>query len=153
MTENHDPAAIQPEQAPEGISFKRVEGDIPPPAARMKPEEKAEATEEKAEEDKARDFARGGIPLHPAVIRLPASVFGRLATELSGYEGFTFTREELEDLASLWMECGIEADPRLQAMVGSVAMLGVKAGGYTAWRRQGRPGDIRAARRAPGGGD
>ena len=153
MIEEHDSSAIQPEQATEGISFNRVEGDIPPPSNRMKPEEKIEAIHEQYEEDKARDFAKGGLPLHPAVIRLPASVFGRLATELSGYEGFAFTREELEDLASLWMECGIEADPRLQAMVGSVAMLGVKAGGYTAWRRQGRPGDIRAARRSPGEGD
>ena len=152
MTENnqdHDPGVIDTEPSSEGIAFNRIEGDIPPPATRRKHEEPiSEDTEaQKVDQERTREFVEGRIPLHPAVIRLPASVFGRLASEISGYEGFTFTQEELDDLASLWMACGIEANPRLQAMVGSIAMLGVKAGGYTVWRRQGSPGDVRNARR------
>jgi len=154
MTENnqdHDPGAIDTDEPTlDGIAFNRVQGDIPPPATRRKHEDtiSEDTTEDqKIDQERTREFVEGRIPLHPAVIRLPASVFGRLASEITGYEGFTFTQEELDDLASLWMACGIEANPRLQAMVGSIAMLGVKAGGYTVWRRQGSSGDIRNARR------
>jgi len=158
MNDNYqdfDSRTIDTDPIIENIDFNRIEGDTTPPGARRKFEEPAPSPDIDDEEIKAqqhdqaraREFVEGRIPLHPAVIRLPASVFGRLASEISGYEGFSFTQEELDDLASLWMACGVEANPRLQAMVGSIAMLGVKAGGYTVWRRQGSSGDIRNARR------
>jgi len=80
----------------------------------------------------------GRVPLHPAAIRLPASIFGRIGTELTGYPGFTFTEQELNDLADLWIQCGIEMNPMLQASIGTTAMVGGKSLGYFAWVKGGK---------------
>ena len=128
-----------PEKTPGGFSFEPPTGDIKPPLT----EEGLREDEEEIKSTEARQFVQGKIPLHPAVIKAPASVVGRLATEITGYPGFTFTEEELNDLAELWVACGIETSPTIQALIGSVAVLGVKIGGYTVWRRAGKPGDVR----------
>lgn len=85
----------------------------------------------------------GKVPLHPAAIRFPASVSGRLASELTGYPGFAFTDQELQDLGEIWAQVGVQASPIVQAVLATVAMIAIKGLGFTAWSRTGKPGDIK----------
>ena len=127
----------------EGLHFTEAEGQAEPPLTSE--EEEIEETAELGEIPEERRAAagrvarQGKVPLHPAVIRLPASILGRVGTELTGYPGFTFTDQELNDLADLWMQCGIEMSPMIQAAVGTTAMLGGKSLGYLAWVKAGKP--------------
>lgn len=117
--------------------------DSKPPITEEEVAPGAEGAEAKgkrvAEEVAAGELKKGKVPLHPAMIRLPLSVIGRVAETATGYRGFEFTDRELNDLAELWMQCGIEISPVAQAIVASVSILGFKAGGYFAWRRAGKP--------------
>lgn len=82
----------------------------------------------------------GKVPLHPAVIRLPCSILGRVGSELTGYPGFVFTQQELDDLAALWEQTGVQMNPMTQAAIGTTAMIGGKVLGYFAWVKAGKPG-------------
>ena len=129
-----------------GLEFERVTGDIRPPGQEA-PGEEAEVGRfgeptrvfEPVREAKEEVLRAGKIPLHPAVIRLPASILGRVGFEVTGYPGFIFTEQELNDLATLWMLTGVEMPPMLQAAIGTTAMLGGKALGYFAWVKAGKP--------------
>ena len=128
-----------------GLHFEEVKADTPAPlGAETTEEEEAELGEVPrppgAGAGAAERVARQGkIPLHPAVVRLPASILGRIGTELTGYPGFTFTEQELNDLADLWMQCGIQMNPLMQASIGTTAMLGGKSIGYFSWVKMGKP--------------
>ena len=124
-----------------GIKFTKPAAQVQPPFAGREKEEELQTelpprSEPGAEE---RVMRQGKMPLHPAVIRLPFSIFGRVGTELTGYPGFTFTEMELNDLAELWVACGIEMNPLLQASIGTSAMVGGKSLGYFAWVKAGKP--------------
>ena len=123
----------EPETGPP-VSFRKMGGETKPPLADMSEEELGAPTMPQERVARA-----GKVPLHPAVIRLPFSIFGRIGTELTHYPGFTFTEQELNDLADLWIQCGIEASPMLQAAIGTTAMVGGKTLGYAAWVRAGKP--------------
>lgn len=127
----------------EGLHFEDVDSQSQPPLGAIDDEEAAELGDlprERGREEGARRVAsQGKVPLHPAVITLPASILGRIGTELTGYPGFTFTQRELDDLADLWMQCGIEMPPLLQASIGTTAMMGGKTLGYFAWVKAGKP--------------
>ncbi len=124
-----------------GMKFTKPAGQIKPPYEGRDEEEELQqalpARGEIAPEEKV--MRAGKVPLHPAVIRLPFSIFGRIGTELTGYEGFSFTEMELNDLAELWVQCGVEMSPLLQASIGTTAMVGGKSLGYFAWIKAGKP--------------
>lgn len=124
-----------------GIKFTKPPSQVKPPfAGREEEEELKEPLPPRAEIGAEERVMRAGkVPLHPAAIRLPASILGRVGTELTGYPGFTFTEQELNDLAELWIQCGIEMNPLLQASIGTTAMVGGKSLGYFAWVRAGKP--------------
>lgn len=124
-----------------GIRFTKPEAQTPPPFAGREEEEdfREPIPTRDGISPEERVARQGKVPLHPAVIRLPFSVFGRIGTELTGYPGFTFTEQELNDLAELWVQCGVEMNPLLQASIGTTAMVGGKSAGYFAWVKAGKP--------------
>ena len=124
-----------------GIKFVKPPSQVQPPfAGREKEEELQQELPPRGDPSAEEKVIRQGkMPLHPAVIRLPFSIFGRIGTELTGYPGFTFTEMELNDLAELWVACGIEMNPLLQASIGTSAMVGGKSLGYFAWVKAGKP--------------
>lgn len=126
------------EKAP-GLEFKVESGESRPPLEAGGEEELAAEGRRRAEIGAEGVARTGNVPLHPAVVRLPASVLGRIGTEFTGYPGFTFTEGELNDLAELWMQTGVEMPPMVQAMVGTTAMVGGKMIGYSVWRKAGKP--------------
>lgn len=121
-----------------GILFEEEQAGMPPPL------EEGEEEEKEVKLGRPLEIAReGGVPLHPAAVRLPASLSGRLASELTGYPGFAFTEQELNDLGELWIQCGVQASPLIQAISATIAMLMIKGLGFTAWQKAGRPGDLK----------
>lgn len=123
--------------AGEGIRFTRPTSSTKPPLAEREEEAGEEILRKEAREEEV--LRVGKVPLHPAAVRLPASILGRIGTELTGYPGFTFTEQELNDLAELWIQCGIEMNPLLQASIGTTAMVGFKSLGYFTWVKAGKP--------------
>jgi len=87
----------------------------------------------------------GKIPLSPAVIKPPLRFEGMVLSEITGYPGWLYTEEDLEDIAELIRECGWEMDPRIQILLSLVTIHGAKFTGYMAWKRTGRKGDLRTA--------
>ena len=124
-----------------GIHFEKPPSQVKPPFAGAQEEEgfKQPLPPREGLGTEERVMRAGKMPLHPAAIRLPFSIFGRIGTEISGYPGFTFTEQELNDLAELWIACGIEMNPLLQASIGTSAMVGGKSLGYYAWVKAGKP--------------
>ena len=136
MEVKKDPVAGGP-----GMRFTRPEAQTKAPFAGREGEEglkeEIPGRGELGVEEKV--MRAGKMPLHPAVIMLPFSILGRVGTELTGYPGFTFTEQELNWLAELWVQCGVEMNPLLQASIGTTAMTGGKFIGYFAWTKAGKP--------------
>jgi len=124
-----------------GIKFTKPTAQVQAPfAGREEDEEFRKPLPPREELGVEEKIVRAGkVPLHPAAVRLPFSILGRIGTEMSGYEGFSFTESELNDLAELWVQCGIMMSPILQASIATTAMVGGKFGGYWAWVRAGKP--------------
>ena len=125
----------------EGIRFVKPPAQVQAPFAGREEEEEFRKPlpprEELGVEEKI--VRAGKLPLHPAVIRLPFSIMGRIGNELTGYPGFVFTEQELNDLADLWVQCGVMMNPLLQASIGTTAMVGGKFIGFFAWTKAGKP--------------
>ncbi len=130
----------KPPGTAEGIHFEKPPAQVAAPFAGREEEEGLRQPlpprDALAEEKVLR---AGKMPLHPAVIRLPFSIAGRIGTEITGYPGFTMTERELADLSELWMQCGVMMSPMLQAAIGTTACVGSKFLGYFAWTRAGKP--------------
>ncbi|MBU1449318.1 hypothetical protein KKF45_05735, partial [Patescibacteria group bacterium] len=96
-----------------GIKFTKPTAQVEAPFAGRSEEEEFKRPLPPREELGAEErvVRAGKLPLHPAVIRLPFSIMGRIGNELTGYPGFVFTEQELNDLADLWVQCGVMMNP------------------------------------------
>lgn len=130
-----DGIEIEQEKPTEGIGIEHAEGEIEPPLQREGEEVPEEAPEAKK--------VVGKIPLSPAVIKPPLRLEGTLLAEFTGWTGWLYKEEELEELCNLIAECGIELSPQIQVVIALGTMHSVRAAGFMAWRRKGRPGDTR----------
>lgn len=120
-----------------GIKITPTKGELPPPL-------EAGAEPPPAEEIKA-ERVTGKIPISPAVIKPPLRFEGLALSEITGYPGFIYSEEDLEDIALLIQECGLEADPKIQVLIALLGLHAAKFTGYMAWKRTGRPGDLKKA--------
>lgn len=136
MVEKEGEVKVKLSEEEVGIRIKPAKGELKPP---LEKEEGEAPLEEKIEAKKV----VGRLPIHPAIIKPPFRLEGEVLAEITGYPGWIYTEEELEGIASLIAECGWEADPRLQILLGIVTMHGAKFAAYTIWRRRGRKGDLR----------
>jgi len=118
-----------------GIRIEETPGEIEPPLGRYEEGEGEEPPDAKQ--------VTGKIPLSPAVIKPPLRLEGRLLAETTGWNGWLYTEEELDELCNLIDQCGIEMSPQVQVVIALGTMHGARAVGYFDWRRRGRPGDSR----------
>jgi len=119
------------------LSFEPDQAQYEPPPIEEEPREEEPFGAE------ARIARQGKVPLHPAAIRFPAAVAGRVSAEVTGFPGLIFTDQELQELGELWTQCGMEASPLVQAMVATTAMIAIKMAALLAWQKAGRPGDLK----------
>ena len=124
----------KPKKETGGIEITPTEGELAPPL-------KEEVVEEIPEVVPPRPPTK--IPLSPAVIKPPLRFEGQVLSELTGYTGWLYTEEDLEDIANLIEQCGWEVAPQIQILIALLTLHGVKYGGYLAWKRAGRPGDLK----------
>jgi len=130
------------EAAGGGIGIKAAKAEIPPP---LKPE-----TEEGAEEgappppgEAPKKRITEKIPIVGAVVKPPLRAEGYILAELTGYPGFVYTEEDLENIAQLIDQCGFEATPLVQLAIVLAGLHGAKFIGFQMWKKAGRPGDLR----------
>ena len=128
--------SIEKEQKPGGIGIEQTKGEIEPPLAER---EEGAAEEEEIEAKKI----TGKIPLSPAVIKPPLRLEGRVLSEVTGWTGWLYDEEELNELCSLIEQCGIEMTPQIQVFIALGTMHGARFVGFMDWKRRGRPGDTR----------
>jgi len=134
---NNDELKIEKEEAhPGGIGVEPTEGEIKPPLEQPEGEEIPEEVPEAKR-------VMGKVPLSPAVIKPPLRLEGTVLAEATGWKGWLYTEEELNDLCELIEQCGIEMRPQVQVLIAFGTIHGVRIAGYMAWKRRGRPGDTR----------
>ena len=118
------------------LSFEQEEAQYEPPPIEEEPREEAFGPEG--------GIARQGkVPLHPAAIRFPAAVAGRVSAEVTGNTRLIFTHQELQELAELSTQSCIDPSPLVQAIVATTAMIAIKMAALLAWQKAGRPGDLK----------
>ncbi len=115
------------------VHIKQVPGEIKPPL---------EEGAEKEEEVVAKKIT-GKIPISPAIIKPPLRLEGMVLSETTGFPGWMYTEEDLDEIANLIAECGWELTPQIQVVVALAGLHGAKFAAYVAWRKGGRKGDLR----------
>lgn len=124
-----------------GIKIERTEGEIRPPLATMAGEEA-----KPEEEIKAKSIPLGKIPISPAIIKPPLRLEGMMLSEVTGYPGWMYTEEDLEEYAELIAQLGLEMSPVFQVLIGLLTLHGAKFMAMTVWKKSGRPGDLKKKR-------
>ena len=83
---------------------------------------------------------REKVPISPALVKPPLRFEGVLLSELTGYDGWLYTDEDLNNIAELVEKCGLEASPAMQLILAVLGIHGAKAAGYLTWVQRGRGG-------------
>lgn len=122
-----------------GMRIKQTPGEIKPPLDE-------EQIKEQAEEEPVGKRITGKIPLSPAIVKPPLRLEGTVLSEITGFPGWMYTEEDLDDIASLILECGWELTPQIQIIVALAGLHGAKVAAYLHWKRTGKPGDLRKER-------
>lgn len=116
-----------------GIIMGEPTGDLEPP---IKEEAAAEP-----EIPTAREISKK-LPISAAVVKPPLRFEGQVLSQITGYPGWIYTEEDLEEIARLVQECGLEVSPVIQLMIALTGIHATKFTGYVAWKKKGRPGDL-----------
>ena len=81
----------------------------------------------------------GKIPINPAVVKPLLRFEGIALNEFTGYPGWLYQEEDLENIAELVQQTGLEATPVMQLGLVLVGLHAEKTMGFFAWRKAGRP--------------
>ena len=120
-----------------GIRVEQVEGEMKPPLSEQEVEKLGAGEEIEPKK------ITGKIPLSPAIIKPPLRLEGLVLSEMTGWPGWIYSEEDLEDFAQLIAQLGIEMSPGLQVIIGLGTLHGAKVIAYQAWKKGGRPGDLK----------
>lgn len=124
-----------------GIKIERTEGEIRPPLAGS---EKPEGIpSEGGEGEIAPKKITDRIPISSAIIKPPLRLEGLVLSELTGWQGWCWTEEDLEEYAQLIAQLGLELSAAMQVVIGLVTLHGAKFMAFQAWKKSGRPGDLK----------
>ncbi len=135
MTYRQNDNFDQETPTPGGISLERgSDGQIPPPLAGVSEEPEQEAP------GLVKEMKKGAIPLPATMVKAPLRTAGLIATETTGWEGWGFSDEELEDIASAFQDAGVEVPPLVAALLTLSGVVAAKAGGYYVWKRKKQQG-------------
>lgn len=78
------------------------------------------------------------IPLDANAVRFPLLTISRAASDLTGFDGFTFTDEESRVLSEAIAALGAQVPPAANVALLAAGMIGGKLAAYGMWRRGGR---------------
>lgn len=112
-----------------------------PPLARDEEGEGLPATPEELRleqaEEKLRTAARGKIPIVPGAVRLPLRFEGEFLAVTTGWDGWRYSDEDLEDIVELVQACGLEASPAIQLIACLSGVHAAKLAAFAAWKKKG----------------
>lgn len=123
------------------ITTRRRATDSEPPLAKYREGEAEgyspeELRVEQAEE-KLRTAARGKIPIVPGAVRLPLRFEGEFLSVTTGWDGWRYSDEDLEDIVELVQACGLEASPAMQLVACLAGVHAAKLAAFAAWKKKG----------------
>ena len=113
------------------ITPRVAEGQVEPP---LKSEE--EAQPEVPPEVKV--IREGKIPIHPVVIKPLFRFEGNMFAELTGYQGWLYSEEDIQAIADLIQQTGLQATPVWQLILLILGLHAEKGMGWVMWRRKQR---------------
>lgn len=122
-----------------GISMTTVTGQLKPPGGDPpKAEGFSPPTEADISPTKQTEVAS---PMTAAIIKAPLRFEGNILKELTGFDGWMWTDEELEEVGRLFESCGFTANPMVQIALLLMTLHMTKAMGWVAIRRSQRQTD------------
>lgn len=123
------------------MTTRRRRTEYAPPLARGEDEEAGGLSPEdlrvEQEEQKLRTAARGKIPIVPGAVRLPLRFEGEFLAVTTGWEGWRYSDEDLEDIVELVQACGLEASPAIQLIACLSGVHAAKLAAFAAWKKKG----------------
>lgn len=122
-----------------GIQMKTVVGQVKAPGAEAP---KSEGFSPPTEADVS-TTKQSQVPsaMTAAIIKAPLRFEGNILKELTGFEGWMWTDEELEEVGRLFESCGFTANPMVQVVLLLMTLHMTKAMGWIALRRSQRKTD------------
>lgn len=120
----------------EGIEVKATKGEIAPPLGKK-------GEEETGKEEEITRKVTEKIPISSAIIKPPFRLEGNVLAEATGWPGWIYSEEDLEELTKLIQECGVMLAPQIQIVIAILSLHGAKFTGYMAWKKSGKKGDLR----------
>jgi len=132
---------IDIEKGSGGINIQPAPGEIKPPL-----EDQFKAEEERGTEGEEEEITRSvpdKIPISAAIIKPPLRLEGNVLAEITGYQGWIYSEEDLQEITDLFQQCGIMLSPQIQVVIAMATIHGAKFTAYLAWKKRGRPNDLR----------
>lgn len=140
-TSEKDEIKVEKTAADTGINITPTERELEPPLTEEREREEAAV----AEEGIAAKKAIGKMPISPIIIKPPLRFETLALQEATGYPVPIWSEEDIEDLANFVADLGLEMHPGFQVLLSMVTAHAAWFLGFSAWRRAGRPGDLKRA--------
>ena len=122
-------------------TIRRRPTEYEPPLAQDKEGEGVPPTAEELQVEKAeqklRTAAGGKIPIVPGAVRLPLRFEGEFLAVTTGWDGWRYSDEDLEDIVELVQACGLEASPAMQLVACLAGVHAAKLAAFAAWKKKG----------------
>lgn len=122
-----------------GIRITPTESELAPPLTEDREREEARIAEEEVTPKKI----IGKMPISPIIIKPPLRFETLALQEATGYPVPIWSEEDIEDLANFVADLGLEMHPGFQVLLSMVTAHAAWFLGFSAWRRAGRPGDLK----------
>lgn len=89
------------------------------------------------EGEKLHGAVKGKVPILASTVRIPMRFEGDFLATTTGWDGWRYTDEEMDDVWILVQGLGLEATPAVQLFGIVIGMHGARLAGYVAWKRKG----------------
>ncbi len=123
------------------MTTRRRPTEYKPPLARDEDEEAGVLTREELEveeaEGKLRRATGGKVPILASTVRIPLRFEGEFLAATTGWDGWKYSDDEMNDVWLLVQELGLEASPALQLVGIIVGMHGARLAQFTVWKKKG----------------
>ena len=123
----------------EGIKIIEQPTEIEPPLS------SADEGKEPSVEEIEPARVTGKVPLKPGVVKPLLRFQGAVVADVTGYPGWMYTEEDLQEIGELIELCGWTMDPRIQVVASLAGLNAAKFTAFQLWKRRGRPGDLKKA--------
>ena len=119
------------------MTRRRVTEYAPPLKDRTEEDYQAALGDIDKQDQKLSGAVRGKVPILASTVRIPLRFEGDFLSTTTGWDGWKYTEEEMDDIWLLVQSLGLEATPAIQLFGIIIGLHGAKLAGFMAWKRRG----------------